>query len=338
MFIKSLKFGVAVASMLIAQVAVAQDCGCSGGYVDGGMSYGAMSYDSGFGGYGDYGGMVDGGCGGYGSYGAVGFDNGCNRAITNQQAAGLWAGYCTEDCSYKGPTGCRLFGGHGGGGGCKLFGGRSRGGFGGGFGGGGFAGGGCFGYPTSGCGTSSCGIGGGGCGLSRGGGLFSRLRGRRGGGCGSGCGILSGFKAFVAKLKNRGGGYGCGGGGGRSCKLFSRLHSRHAAPSVAYVNTGFVQSDCGCGDTGAYFDQAIGYDYGNAGMQSAVAGCGSCDGGMSSSYGMPADQGAVYGDSYGQTIYNGGEIHGQTIQGEAVDAAATGAEAAAEAVEDAVTN
>lgn len=32
------------------------------------------------------------------------------------------------------------------------------------------------------------------------------------------------------------------------------------------------KSKCGC--NGAYFDECVGYDYGNSGMQSCVSGCG----------------------------------------------------------------
>ena len=43
---------------------------------------------------------------------------------------------------------------------------------------------------------------------------------------------------------------------------------------------------CGCGNTGQYFDYAVGAEYGTAGMQSSISGtltseCSSCGGGSS---------------------------------------------------------
>ncbi len=232
---------VAVAGFSSVQ---AQDCGC--------------------GGYGAYSGVVEGGCGGYGSFGEVGYGpSNCYRGISSAGAASLWSGYCTEDCSYKGPTRngllsrCKL---RHGGGGCGL---------GGGCGIGGGVGGGCFGYPGGGCGcgTPSCGggcstpscasavrgghFGGGGCGLKQ------KLSAKRG--CGLRGGCLSG---------------GCGGGG----KLLGRCKSRHQPSSCGCDAPVSECSSClsgacdGCGDCGGYFDAAVGYDYGNAGMQSYVGG------------------------------------------------------------------
>jgi len=85
---------VAVAGFSSAQ---AQDCGCGGGY-------------------GAYSGVVEGGFGGFGSYGSVGYGpSNCWRGISSSQASSLWSGYCTDDCSYKGPQRRKLCGRHRGG-------------------------------------------------------------------------------------------------------------------------------------------------------------------------------------------------------------------------------
>ena len=118
----------------------------------------------------------------------------------------------------------------------------------------GLRGGGCgcnkgsFGYPTGGCGLGGGGFsGGGGCGCG----------GKLGGGCG-------------CKLKglHSGGGFGGGGFGklkglhGGCCKLFGGCKK-------------FGQSAQECGTSGAYFEEAVGYEYGTSGMQSCVS-CNSC--------------------------------------------------------------
>ena len=142
------------------------------GFSSGGFSGGGFS-GGGFGGGGNAG-VVPGNYGSYGGFGGLGYDSGCGRGISSSQAAGLWSGYCTDNCSYNGPQRQGLFGRHGcclkkrnrgcGGGGCG-------GGFGGGCGGGccGFNQG-CFGYPSGGC----------------------------GGGCGGGIGSYSGCGCVVA--------------------------------------------------------------------------------------------------------------------------------------------
>jgi hypothetical protein len=52
---------------------------------------------------------------------------------------------------------------------------------------------------------------------------------------------------------------------------------------------------CGCGNSGQYFDYAVGAEYGTAGMQSSVAGSltGACCGGsvMDAGMGMSVDHG-----------------------------------------------
>jgi len=106
-----MKFKLIAAMVAVIAVAgfssvQAQDCGCGGGY-------------------GAYSGVVEGSFGGYGSYGDVGYGpSNCYRGLSSAAASSLWAGYCTDDCSYKGPTRngllsrCKLR--HGGGGGCGL--------------------------------------------------------------------------------------------------------------------------------------------------------------------------------------------------------------------------
>ncbi len=240
--------------------ASAQDCGCGG-----------------------YTGVVPGNYGSYGGFGGIGIDNSCGRGITSSQAAGLWAGYCTESCAYTGPQRQGLFSR------CGL---RGRhGGCGGGFGGG--CGGfdqGCFGYPSCGCGCGSS-IGSyGGCG-----GGVSR-------GCGGGCGL----KSKLAGLRQNygssiGGGFGgsygssCGRGGclrggcGVKGRFFNKMMARHSANSyVGFASTdacsscSYLSSGCdSCGSCGSYFNEAVGYEYGNGGMQSYVSGAltSACGGG-----------------------------------------------------------
>ena len=184
----------------------------------------------------------------------------CGRAITQHQAEGLWAGYCNENCAYsggvsKGKCGC--------GGGCL---GKCR------NSGGGSCDSGSFGYPAGGGGCTSGGCGGGKLGSRHGGyggGCGGKLKGLHGGGCGAGCG---------GKLKGlHGGGCGCklkglhsGGFGGKlkglhggcGCKLFGGCKK-------------FGHSAQQCGTSGAYFDEAVGFEYGTSGIQSCVS-CNSC--------------------------------------------------------------
>lgn len=175
-------------------------------------------------------------------YGISGAEN-CGRNITQQQAEGLWGDYCHENCAYtssgSGGGGCRLKGG-----GCGLKGGGC------GHSGGGFGG----GYSSGFGGYSSVfgGYGGGGCGgggHAVGGGCGCKLKGLLGGGGG--------------KLK--GGGCGCklkGGHGGGWCKLFGGCKK-------------FGHSAQQCGTSGAYFEEAVGYEYGTGGIESCVS-CNSC--------------------------------------------------------------
>ena len=234
----------------------------------------------------------------------------CGRGITQQQAEGLWGGYCTESCAYQ----------HQGnpGGGCSLCGAK---------GGCGCGSGGCnngsFGYPTGGgggCGGGSClGGKGHGCklrGLHGGGHFGNGLFGAgAAGGCGSGscggkgCGcklhqLIHGGGHFGAGAA---GGYGSGscGGKGCGCKLHQLIHGGgggFGAGSGDSCDSGscgggghcgscklkslmsgcklfgggcckFKHSAQACGTNGAYFDEAVGYEYGTGGMQSCVS-CG----------------------------------------------------------------
>ena len=218
-------------------------------------------------------GQCDSGCGSV---------NNCGREISQADAAGLWAGYCTESC-YD-------YGSH------RLFGNRSQGNSG------------CDSFVNQGC-DSGCGGGmdGGcsdGCGLGTRGGLRSRMgnRGSVGSGFGGGngcgcnlgcfgyptscgsCGMGGGFAGRV------GGGFfhhhdrGCGGesGGG----FLSRLFHHHGDRGGRFAGRSagqFSNSANNCGCNGAYFGEAVGYEYGNAGMQSYAAGSSGfgsgCDGG-----------------------------------------------------------
>ncbi len=244
----TLTIACAIVALAISTNANAQDCGsCGGGY--------AMGSAVDFGGYGNY--------GNYGVTGVTGL-NECGRDYTNQQAAGLWAGYCTDVCSTQKRQRCGLFGkkcggGRLGAGGCNS----------GGCGGGNI---GCFGYPSGGCGGGcNSGCGGGcnsGCGSSRGFSLFSRLKsfgGGFGGRCNSGCQLFT-------KMKSGGG-----------CSFFSKFRCRkNDCQSICGAPvTSIAVDQCGCGNSGQYFDYAVGAEYGNAGMQSNFSGMltGACCGG-----------------------------------------------------------
>ena len=189
----------------------------------------------------------------------------CGREITNTQAANLWGGYCSQDCTIY----SSLSGSGGGGGGC--FGGSC---FGGGYGGGhsaaptysaapayssafGHSGcGGCkikrmignvFSHGGScGCGQSYFGYSGGGC-----------------GGCGSGsCGTSGGFGGSYLGYGSGGGHRGCclkrGGCGGGGCGSYSSGYASYAAASYApasyastgcsgYASTGYAGYSSACG-------------------------------------------------------------------------------------------
>ncbi|QEG21924.1 hypothetical protein [Mariniblastus fucicola] len=278
----TLTVACAVFALVLSTNANAQDCGC-------GSNYSAVD----FGGYGGY--------SSYGNVGATGLNN-CGRAISNQQAASLWAGYCTETC-VTGKKRCGLFSGCGKTGGC----------------GGGGCSQGCFGYPTGGCGSSFSG----GCGTASGLGggckLFSKLKAGAGGcglskGCGFGGGNSCGLGGFSGFGLNTGCGSACGGGCGSSCglgggfglfdklksgggcNLFSKLKGKSkCAAIVSYPVTTVAIDQCGCGNSGQYFNYAVGHEYGTAGIQSSVAGsltsaCGGCSGStmMSPVINMPA--------------------------------------------------
>ena len=281
-----------------------------GGFNSGSVS-GVSSY-GGFGGYGgpglsSYGGTSFGSSGSYGNYGLIGpgGPNDCGRQYTNQQAASLWGGYCTESCGTGG--GCGLFGkkcgrkfssarfgypsggcghggcgsrcgsrcGHGGcGGGCSQ---------------------GCFGYPSCGHGFAKrCGLGGCGHKARYGGGhggccLLKKMLGkfhRGGAGSCSHC-RLGGFRMF--------GGHHFGRHHGRKgCCLLGKCKSRKTAYAAitTYPVTTVAVDQCGCGSSGQYFDYAVGHEYGTAGMQSSVSGeltgaCTSCSGSAGFDMGSP---------------------------------------------------
>ena len=206
-------------------------------------------------------------------YGLSGPQN-CGRAITPYQAEGLWADYCTENCAYTGGNSgprlgkcskCGLSKGN-----CSCNSGCNSGRFGYPAGGGGCGGGGC-GGKLGGCKLGS--RHGGGCcklkGLHGGGGCSDCGGGPAGyvGGYGGGCSDCGGGSAGYAGGLHGGGECGCGKlkgghGGGGCCKLFGGCKK-------------FGQSAQQCGTSGAYFEEAVGYEYGTSGMQSCVS-CNSC--------------------------------------------------------------
>lgn len=273
------------------------------------------------------------GHGGYVEH-VYGNQDNCGRGITQQQAEGLWAGYCNESCGYQGASrGC---------GSCLT--GSSCGGV-------GYSSGGQFGYSTGGydsgsfvvsTGGDSTAGGGGGC-LSKlhgGGGCLGKRHGgglgKRHGGCGKRKSMLfsHGWGGGCCKLKSMfsggaavstsdnasysvgsfGGGYvdggsfggvsystgyydggscdsgSCGGGGGCLSKhhggggLFGKHHGggglfgkHHGGGKRKFGGCcgKFSGSAQDCGTNGAYFNEAVGFEYGTSGMQSCVScGCG----------------------------------------------------------------
>lgn len=281
------------AILLAGSPAAAQDCGCSGsGFIGGGsVVQGGFAPQAGFAQpqpahAGPVNAVYDGGFGFYSSN--------CGRAITNSQAAALWANYNSEDCSLNLPYqrgGGGLHGRKGCGGGCRHGGGFAYPG-GQGFGGGGFSQGGGGFAPAGGVG--------GGCG--HGCGLFSRLRGgcgllgkcRRGGfgggqvvgyGLGHGAGYAGSYGHFVGSGYDGFGGVGgyglplanagsvvpfAGGGGCRVCsrlkgalsRLIGNCRLRHGGGNVGVSNQVFQSyyQDVGAGPS--YFDYALGHQYG----------------------------------------------------------------------------
>ena len=229
-----------------------------------------------------------GSCGGYsvlGDYGVTGVTglNECGREYTNHQAAGLWAGYCTDVCSTPKRQRCGLLGKKCNKGGCKLgkMGGCSQGGCGGNTG--------CFGYPSGGCNMGGCG----GCNM---GGCGGCNLGGCGGGCNVGCGSARGFslisklKSFAARLGGRRQSS-CNSGcqlftkmkSHNGCKFFSKFKGRkNKCQSICGTPvTSIAVDQCGCGNSGQYFEYAVGAEYGTAGMQSQFPGMltGACCGG-----------------------------------------------------------
>ncbi len=231
-----------------------------------------------------YGGPAMGFGGGYGyapvqtggGCGCGGEMNNCGREISQGDAAALWGNYCSERC--------QTVGGHHG-----LFS-RLKGGCGGGgasgFGGGGCGCGcdqGCFGYPAGGCGCNAAG----GCGGGYGGGL---LAGKLGGGCGK-----------------------CGSKGRCGCRS---KRSKRGASACGEAPVGFSGGcdTCGCSDGGSYFNQPVGYDYGTAGIHSAVQGCATGACGQYGAVGAPTNYGAPM-------MQHGQPAQGPEVVGEAVPSA-----------------
>ena len=232
---------------------------------------------------------------------------------------------------------------------------------------------GCFGYPTGGCG-GGCGGGcdssgggllsgmggllnrGGSCGDVCGGGFFSKLGNRSGGGfisrigCGNGCGggLLSHFGNRDGGLfGNRG--CGCSGGGlfgsggllgghvhggslfgggchsgcNDGCKLFSGLGGKLRGKFGELRNKlKFSGSAAKCGCNNAYFGEMVGPEYGTTGMRSSVSGCvtSACNGCG------PAATSSVLDPSYATPQMNPGQVYNANnnatvIVGEAIEEA-----------------
>ena len=97
--------------------------------------------------------------------------------------------------------------------------------------------------------------------------------------------------------------------------MFGKLKGRKQRYQaiVSYPVTTVAIDQCGCGNSGQYFDYAVGAEYGTAGMQSSVSGsitgaCSSCGGGESIfDSGMSYDAGMSTGYDAGMsTGYDAG--------------------------------
>ena len=126
--------------------------------------------------------------------------------------------------------------------------------------------------------------------------------------------------------------HGCGGGG---CKLFGKLHGGCGGGcyDIGWGGGGydvgygggqqiFTQSVGDCGSCGAYFNEAVGPEYGTAGMQSVVSGCatGACGGGYDMGYNSaPVNYESSGMNSVAEPIYDGGmqgtPMYGGGMQG-----------------------
>lgn len=202
------------------------------------------------------------GCGDYGGYGVTN----CGREISQADAEGLWGGYCTETCyDFSRKHHCRL-GDH-----------RRNLGEGGGFG-----------YGAAGCcGKSECGSSQFVAGQGRGAGAISghhrhratrNIFSRDASGCGFGypgggygnCGCGGSCDAQPANC-------GCDGAGDFQQGLRWRQPGGHRAQHHCGGHGHgrlFGRSAANCGACGGYFDESVGAEWGNAGIRSNVAGCG----------------------------------------------------------------
>lgn len=117
------------------------------------------------------------------------------------------------------------------------------------------------------------------------------------GGCGAGgCPLRGRGTGLASSFLNTGGG-GCLG-----CKR-----------SAATYSVGVSQ----CGAPGGYFNEFVGPEYGNVGMQSSVSGCasGACGGGATVDYGGSYGGGAAYPTQAAPQIGLGGPTVGGEVQG-----------------------
>ena len=323
MLVRTLKMIVVSAALAFSSQAMAQDCNSCGSTYD--MNYGSY---------------------GVGSMGYVPGAESCGRSISQSQAAGLWAGYCSENCSYQGGSSC--------GGGC----GQSM----------------SYAAPAYSVATPSCGVvADSGCGLggkfgSRlGGGLGSKFGGCGGGcsirkGIGNGCGLFSrlkgkfsggaggGFRSMFGGGFGNGGGCGCdngcfgyptncgcGGIGGGFGSMFGGAGGHGGGGFLARLRAKFSGGGCGggcfskrsrgafatsqacVGTTNNYFGEMVGADYGNVGMQSTVSGmtndcCGASNLNMvDPSYAQPMEAGMMQTYPQQGAVQTGGELDQDSI-------------------------
>ena len=164
----------------------------------------------------------------------------CGRGVSQQKAAGLWAGYCNADCSIT-VGGCDSCGAQDCSGGCRL-GSKMHGRF----------------HKTSAC-DQGCESG---CGHT------CKLK-QRFAGLGDKCNNQAGHCFGWPQQSKACQHTGCGEDADCDCKSGCKL--RHLFKSCKFSRQGMF--DCSkerCGCSGAYFDECIGFEYGTPAIQSCV--------------------------------------------------------------------
>ena len=164
----------------------------------------------------------------------------CGRSVSQQKAAGLWAGYCSADCSIT-VGGCNACGAQDCSGGCRL---GSK----------------FHGLLHKPCGCDQ--------GCDSGCGHTCKIK-QRISGVGDKCNNHAGNCFGWPKQNNACQHNACPTVPDCGCKSSCKI--RHLFNSCKFTRQGMF--DCSkdrCGCSGAYFDECVGFEYGTAGMQSCV--------------------------------------------------------------------